>query len=289
MTEHRHMDLLRPPGIDRLPRHRIRLEAACAAASEHEGVVGMIIGGSFASGEADAYSDLDLQLVVEEPAFDGVVSATPDIAAAAGPLVAAFTAEHVGRPHMLIALYSDLLHVDFEPVALPEVAARNAGIPAVVLWARDDRIDLALPAERPPFDPARELAWLEDRMWTWSWYIQSKILRGELYEALDALQFVRDRVLFGLLSLRDGHRPIGARRAEARVGAWAERFAATVPALSRESTLSALRTTVGLYTELADPLLDEHGIARSDTARDVVGRALDTGLDWRPAQSGPRP
>ena len=33
-------------------------------------VLGMLIGGSFASGEADVYSDLDMQLVVEDEAVE---------------------------------------------------------------------------------------------------------------------------------------------------------------------------------------------------------------------------
>ena len=121
-------------------------------------------------------------------------------------------------------------------------------------------------------------------MWTWSWYIETKVLRGELYEALDGLQYVRDNVLFKLLAMRRGERPTGARRVEARIGEWSDRFADTLPVLNRESMMEALRATMTLYQLLAGPLLDRFGVEVSSVARAVVLDALDAGLDWTPPE-----
>jgi hypothetical protein len=124
---------------------------------------------------------------------------------------------------------------------------------------------------------------METRIWTWSWYIQSKVLRGELYEALDGLQYVRDRVLFRLLAFGHGDRPAGGRRAEAVVGDHAAAFARTVPnALDRVAVLGALRAEIDLYRLLADPLLADHRVDPNHEARAVVLGALDLGLDWTP-------
>jgi hypothetical protein len=118
-------------------------------------------------------------------------------------------------------------------------------------------------------------------MWTWCWYIQSKILRGELYEALDGLQYVRDRVLFRLLAFQRGARPAGARRVESALGDRREAFAATIPfADDPAAVLSALRAEIGLYLELSAPLLAEHGVSPNDAARTIVHQALDAGLGW---------
>jgi hypothetical protein len=277
------MDLSLPPGMERLPLHRAHLEAACLAAMEHEDIVGMVIGGSFASEEADEYSDLDLQLAVEPEAFDEVAANLPGIAKAAGTIVAAFTAEHIGLPAMLIVLYDDLVHADFQPVAVPGIGERNAGLPAFLLWERAGRIRSSLSAQPPKEDAAAQVAWFEARMWTWSWYIQAKVLRGELHEALDGLQYVRGNVLFRLLAMHRGELSSGARRAEQRMGAWMERFDATVPVLTRESALDALRATMSLYMEFADPLLERHEHPPAEDARRVVLAALEAGLDWRPS------
>jgi predicted nucleotidyltransferase len=54
-------------------------------------VLTMLIGGSFASGEADVYSDLDLQLVVQDEAVEATTGELRRMAGAAGPVAAAFS------------------------------------------------------------------------------------------------------------------------------------------------------------------------------------------------------
>ena len=68
-------------------------------------------------------------------------------------------------------------------------------------------------------------------------------------------------------------RPSSARRAESRVGRWKESFAATVPKLTPESTMSALKS-IDLYLELASPRQKELSVAPADQARRVVLQAL---------------
>src|SRR5713226_2162844 len=110
------MELSFPPAADRFPIHKRRLEAASRAGMKDPGVLGMLIGGSFASGDADALSDLDMQLVVNDGQVEKLVPKLRAIADEAGPIVAAFYAEHIGLPQMLIVLYEDLVHADFEPI-----------------------------------------------------------------------------------------------------------------------------------------------------------------------------
>jgi len=248
-------------------------------------VLGMLIGGSFASGEADDYSDLDMQLVVKDGQVENLVPKLRAMADEAGPVVAAFFAEHVGLPHMLIVLYEDLVHADFEPVQVSEVGSRNAGLSTHVLWERDPAVTAVLGAKDEE-DRAAELAWLEDHLWTWSWYVQTKILRGELYEAMGGIQYIRDQVLFRLLAMHRDERPSSASRAESRVGSWRQQFAATVPSLGRESTIEALRASIQLYVDLAAPLQKKFGVPTADRARALVLHALDDGLTWSSMQSG---
>lgn len=274
------MDVVLPAPFDRFPRHRAKAHAACRAALVDPDVVGMVVTGSFATGAADELSDVDLRVYVGPDAVESVVARIPDLAAAAGRVVALFVAEHLGIPTLTIVLYDDLVHVDFDVVAADRAAEHNDGLPAVVLWEREPISD-ALPGTYTP-EVATGVRWLEARIWTWSWYIQSKILRGELYEAMDGLQYVRDQVLFRLLAFHGDRRPAGGRRAEAVVGEHGDAFARTVPtSLNAASVLAALREEITLYRRLADPLLERHGLETAE-ARTVVLRALDLGLDWTP-------
>lgn len=269
-----------PASFEPFPRHRAKVEAAVRAGLEIEDVVAMAVAGSFAVGNADELSDIDLRLYVDETAVDRTVRAMPALAASCGTVIASFSGEHVGAPALTIVLYDDLVHVDFDVVAADRAAEHNDGLPAVVLWEREPISD-ALPGTYDP-EVAAGVRWMEARIWTWSWYIQSKVLRGELYEALDGLQYVRDQVLFRLLAFHGERRPAGGRRAEAVVGDHRDAFARTIPrSLDPATVLAALREEIDLYRVLADPLLERHGIEAAE-ARAVVLRALDLGLDWTP-------
>lgn len=275
------MDIRIPASFDAHPRHRSKVEAAVRAAWENPDIVAMAVAGSFAEGIADELSDVDLRLYVPEDAVERTVRAVPGLAGACGTVIALFTGEHVGVPTLTIVLYDDLVHVDFDVLASGGVAEHNRGLPALVLWERDE-ISAQLPGEDDA-DIAQDLRWIEDRVWTWCWYIHAKILRGELYEALDGLQVVRDRVLFRLLAFERGTRPSGARRVEDALGDREEAFAETIPnAHDATAVLAALRAEIDLYLDLSAPLLAEHGVIANEQARAVVRPALEAGLSWTP-------
>lgn len=275
------MDFFLPPMFDRLPRHWVKAEAACRAGLADPDVVGMAVTGSFATGIADELSDVDLRLYARPETVETVVARVPELAAACGRVVALFLAEHLGIPTLTIVLFDDLVHMDFDVISVDRAAEHNDGLPAVVLWEREP-ISTALPGTYGS-DLAADVRWMEARIWTWSWYIQSKVLRGELYEALDGLQYVRDQVLFRLLAFGRGDRPAGGRRAEAAVGDHVDAFARTVPtALERAALMDALRAEIDLYRRLADPLLARHGVDLAIDARSVILRALELGLEWTP-------
>ena len=276
------MEIVIPASFDAHPRHRSKVEAAVRAGLENADVVAMAVAGSFAEAIADELSDVDLRLYVPESAIERTVRAIPAIAASCGTVMALFTGEHVGAPRLSIVLYDDLVHVDFDVLSSSGVAEHNRGVPVLVLWERDG-VSARLPGEDRT-DVAGDLRWIEDRMWTWCWYIQSKILRGELYEALDGLQYVRDRVLFRLLAFERGTRPAGARRVEAALGDRERAFAGTIPpAHDAAAVLSALRAEIAIYVDLSAPLFARHGVSPNEDARSVARQALEAGLDWTPA------
>ena len=270
-----------PPTIEPLKAHRGKLEALAAAAIQDTDILGMTIKRSFALDIADEFSDLDLSFVIRDDVFEDALRRRPQLASAPASPAAAFTAEHVGLPDLLIVLYDDLVHADFRYVTLSDFPDPEEDLPCRVVWERDGLLSERLAASPTP-SPHVDLAWIEERMWTWVWYTQTKILRGEVYEALDALQFLRSRVLFPLLALIRGHRPCASRRAEQLVGDLQQDFAATVAAPTRTDTMEALEKTVDLYLHLADPLLQQQGIEKAKDARQVALRALRGGLDFKP-------
>src|ERR671914_1155670 len=96
-----------PPTIEPLKAHRGKLEALAAAAIQDTDILGMTIKRSFALDIADEFSDLDLSFVIRDDVFEDALRRQPQLASAPASPAAAFTAEHVGLPDLLIVLYDD--------------------------------------------------------------------------------------------------------------------------------------------------------------------------------------
>lgn len=230
--------------------HAEFLAPALARLRQDARLVGVAAAGSFACASLDEHSDIDLVVAVEPAAFEAVLLDRQAIASALGPLLAAFTGEHVGEPRLLICLYGPpLLHVDLKFVALPDAARRVDE--NVVLWERGGRLSAVLATSRAVY-PATDLQWIEDRIWPWVHYLTGKIARGELFDTLDGLGFVRARVLGPLLLQLHGAPPNGLRRVEALAPGHLDALRATVAEHDAASCERALRATVALYRELRE-------------------------------------
>lgn len=219
----------------------------------------------------DEHSDLDLVIAVEPDHFASVMAERAGIAASLSPLLASFTGEHVGEPRLLICLYAPLpLHVDLKFVAVPDLAERVED--PSVLWERDGRVTAALAAGDATY-PSPDATWIEDRFWIWVHYGASKIARGELFEAMDLLAFLR-RVVLGPLALaREGARPQGVRRIEVAAAFVADRLRHTVAQHDAASCVVALKAAVDLYRELRPPVVPSSAVEVAVT--DCLARLAD--------------
>jgi hypothetical protein len=231
--------------------YRAVLDRLVAAAGADERIVGVTVGGSAATATMDAWSDLDTVVVCRDHAAAAAVQAeSPALAARLGPLVSAFTGEHVGEPRLLIALYAPPpLHVDLKVVALDDLGARVED--GVIAWERDGAVRAAYArtaAAWPPVDPQ----WIEDRFWVWVHYIGTKIGRGELLEAVDGLALLRQAALGPLVALRDGRPAAGVRRLEQHAPHDAAVLARTIGDHTTAGTLAALRAAVTAYRDLRE-------------------------------------
>jgi predicted nucleotidyltransferase len=230
------------------------LLAICEA---DERFLGVSVNGSMAAGASDEFSDLDLVIVCRDGFEDEVVAGGAELAARLGPLLASFTAEHVGAPELLIGLYGPpLRHVDLKFVPLSGLANRVED--GVVLWDRTGEVASAF-AAAPAVWPAPELQWIEDRFWIWVHYLAVKIGRGELFESADGLGFLRAAVLGPLIAIERGVRPQGVRRIEQIAPEAMPALERTVAVLDAASCVAGTRATIALYRELreaaADPAL----------------------------------
>lgn len=232
-----------------LPRpQRDRLHALLAALRRDPEILGIAAGGSFAARGVDDFSDLDLVVVVDPAAWPAILDRRPQLAAAAGELLAAFTGEHVGEPRLLICLYGPpLVHVDLKFVTPDQLRERVED--PVLLWDRSDVVRQALAAGRATY-PRPDLQWIEDRFWVWVHYAATKLGRGELFEVIDYCNAVRRLVLGPLVLEEVGARPDGVRRLERLAPGRIEALRGTVATHDVAGAVEAVRATIALYREL---------------------------------------
>ena len=228
--------------------HRQFLAQAIPKLAGDARIIGVAASGSYADNSLDEFSDLDLVIAVEPQQFEDILQDRRAIAASLGDLVAGFTGEHVGEPRLLITLYGpEALHVDFKFVKVEDAAIRVEE--PTILWARDARLEAALQQGKGQY-PKADAQWIEDRFWVWIHYAGAKIGRGEYFEALEFLSFVRSQVLGPLALQAAGYDARGVRRIEQLLPAFAEKLKSTLALPEKESLLAATEQVAKLYLDL---------------------------------------
>ncbi len=227
--------------------HKSFLDQALPALQADLRVHAVVIAGSAVTGGMDEWSDLDLVVLVEDVAEVALAQEHFEIAARLGTLLQAFRGDHVGEPRLLICLYdAPLLHVDVKFMANKD--ASTLRYPAEVLWARAAPPELPAPAPAKAFD----LQWCADRLPGWAHYLGIKIGRGEWFEALNSLDFVRTRVLAPLIAREVGATPRGVRRLEETRSPRLEWLARTVCTYDRTEIATASKEAMLLAWSLLD-------------------------------------
>jgi len=122
-----------------------------------------------------------------------------------------------------------------------------------VLWERDGRVTSALQEGVARF-PSPDPQWIEDRFWVWIHYGATKVGRGELFEAVDFLAFLRAKVLGPLALLEAGGQPSGVRRLETVAPSRAAALQATVAPYDPAGCARSLFAAADLYHSLRHSL-----------------------------------
>ncbi len=238
-----------PPAPTLQPSHAAFVERLAAIAAQELRIEAVLVGGSYVLGGFDRFSDLDFTLVVAADAQAQMLATGQDFAANLGPLIGAFTGEHVGEPRLLVCLFGPpLLHVDLKFITADDLG-RLVERPAI-LFARDpaaitSRLDVAEIAwpNQPP-------EWFEARIWVWLHYAVVKLGRGEWLECLAMIGFLREQVLGPMLHRRAGRGQRGLRRIEQHGVDREGRLAATLANPEPESLRDAILASMALYCDL---------------------------------------
>ncbi|UKS27558.1 nucleotidyltransferase domain-containing protein [Paenibacillus sp. HWE-109] len=236
----------------KLPGHEQFIERVKEQVAQDHRLVGLLGGGSMLTGSMDEYSDLDF-IVVYDPAHqEEIMEQRLTLVGSFGNLLSAFTGEHVGEPRLVICLYGPTaLHVDIKLLSPAELKERVED--PLVLWERDREMSTILEQTTPDF-PYPDPQWIEDRFWVWVHYGAAKLGRGELFECIDMITFLRGTVLGPLILVENGQLPRGVRKLEQQALGAITELEETVPSHNAESCYNAMQASIRIYQRLRQNL-----------------------------------
>lgn len=212
---------------------------------------GVAAGGSFITGVMDAFSDLDLVIAVQESHYEQMIATKDEFIGQFGHPLSCFRGDHVGETRLHICIFEqDLLHVDFKFITTADFAQRVEN--PFILWERDNRLSRIMATTQARF-PCPTKQWWEDRFWCWIYYVAQRLARGEYFEALEAISFLRNMVIGPMLHIHHGSQPRGMRFIERVAPEAMPLLKATVASYDALSIKNALRACMELYLQYRAP------------------------------------
>jgi predicted nucleotidyltransferase len=271
-------------GKNHLPQnYRVIVDRCVAACQADERVVAAFLVGSYAGGTADAYSDLDLYLVIADEAYQDFVAGRAAFARLLGE--PAFM-EDFDVPNVLLLIFPDGTEVEF---ALGRESAIGDifGGPHQVLLDKKGLLAGAAPPRRGPAqaEPAKQVETLRRQVY-WFWHDLSHFIkamaRGQLWFAYGELEALRQYCV-SLARLRhnfsdaDAGKEVYFKIEHALPTEQLASLQATFCPMEAGAMLQAAWVIVHFYQAVAPPLARAHGITYPVDLERVLSDRLQKG------------
>jgi predicted nucleotidyltransferase len=256
-----------------------RFIAACRA---DERVMGAFLGGSYAWGTADAYSDLDLYVITTDGAYKDFFAERASFVQVLGEPIFLEDFDEYGFD-LLLFIFAD--GTEGELAFGREGSFQHIhGGPHLVLLDKTGILAGATFPEQHPV-PAQQEERLRGLV-TWFWHDLSHhfltpLARGQLWTAVGGLEDLRRtcvdlaRLAADFTTSAEGYERVERAIAADRLAALATTFCPP----ERVALLRAAQALVGFYREVAPPLAQVHGITYPAALEEVICTRLDALAD----------
>jgi len=259
-------------------KHQVFMNRFVAACQADECVIAAFLGGSYAKGTADTYSDIDLSLITTDAAYEDFFAGRAAFLRLLGEPV---FLEDFGLPNIAFFIFSDDTEGELWFGSESHLNHIHSGPYQVLL----DKKGILAGAVFPPHEPtqAEQIETLR-RLIVWFWHdlshFTTAIGRGQLWWAHGQLEALR-LYCVNLARLRqnflDGD--VGAegyfKVEQALPGAQLSPLQATYCSLERGAMLQAVLAIVRFFQELALLLSRTHGISYPTALERVMLDRLD--------------
>lgn len=260
------------PGVEQVQASIARFTEVCR---DDARIVAAFLGGSWARDEADAWSDLDLGVIVTDEAYEEFVAECGDFLARLGePLFL----EHFGRPYNVFFILSDGTEGELSIGRSGDFLHIHGGPYRMLLDKQDVLAGVAFPWET--VDPEEQREELR-RLVTWFWHDLSHFVtaigREQLWWAQGQLESLR-RSCVDLLRLQaDFSASLESYDKLDKVvpPAALEPLRDTVVPLDRAALVNAAGKLVSLFQQLARPLANTHDVTYPERLADLMLRHFE--------------
>lgn len=265
-----------PPIFAQFPAHKNIAAKIVDLLQRDEKVLGLYLSGSFAHGKPDMYSDLDIYIFVPAESREQMIKDHEQLRGKVGDIVSEFPATHLGDPNQIITFYRGNypIHVDYEYTVKDELTLRKKDEDVLILMDKTGDLQkwkTACANANEPYSPTQEqLQYFEDRFWAWCIYTDSKIKRGEVWEARDSLEYMRKNVIVRLVYFMHSLRSEGNRRIETKFPKdTVQLLESTLPkGHSQKEYSETLRALANCYLECMEEVTKKFNIAIHEKDRD---------------------
>jgi predicted nucleotidyltransferase len=255
------------------PHYQVIMNRFVAACQADARVVAATLYGSYASGTADAYSDLDLGLIITDAAYENFIAERETFLRLLGELL---LLEDFDLPHLVFVIFPGGIEIELALGRASQFQHTHGGPYRVLLDKTNLLAGAVFPRSQPaPAEPRETLR----RLLYWFWHDLSHFIaamgRGQIWWAYGQLETLR-RYCVNLVRLRhdfsgaaDGYDKIE----KAIPGEDLASLQATCCPLEPGAMLQAVLVIVRFYQELAPLLARTHGIPYpAELARELSGR-----------------
>ena len=260
------------------PHHQVITSRLVSASKADERVIAAFIGGSYARGTTDVYSDLDFGLIVTDEGYDEFIAGREAFIHLLGEPVF-LEVYHGGGADVVFYIFSDGTEGELALSRESDFAHIHEGPYKVLLDKKSILTGTVFSWHKPTQSEQTETL---RRLVNWFWHdllhhFITPMARGQLWSSYGALEDLR-LTCVNLVRLRQNFsaEAEGYERVEQALPV--EQLAplqATFCPMEREAMLQAVLTIVRFYQELAPPLAQSHGIPYpADLAR-VMSRRLE--------------
>jgi len=263
------------------PDQQIILERFINACQKDESVIAAFLGGSYAKGTSDDYSDLDINLITTDRDFDEFCANRNEFLRQLG--VPAFM-DSFGIPNIVCFIFDNGVEGDLIIGRESQFESIHTGPYQVLLDKKRLLVGAVFNRRSPELsDQIENLR----RLISWFWHdwihFTTAMRREQLWWAQGQLEVLRGycvsliRLIYNFYDEEAGDEPY-FKIEKASPVKWLSELKATVGPLEREQLLKAGRVILEVYQEIARALAKEHGIPYPEVLAGVLMKRLE-GLD----------